>query len=159
MLSAALPLHRLGSQVRKRLDQGCLGGQRQSLVSVSWRSISGLCFEQSIHSWRDVGVLAGKQQSIPGPCSPKYRGKQDVVTTSASGTIWRDFKHSCCLWGDCQYLHQLSWKSVTPLSSPRGRLLCENLHLPLGCFFFHCSVELQPFPALDLQLGTDMLLP
>lgn len=30
-------------------------------------------------------------------------------------------------------------KSVTPLPSPRRGLLCENLYLPLACYFLHCS--------------------
>ena len=82
-----------------------------------------------------------------------------MIITSASDATWKDFKHSHCLWGYCQYIHWFSWKSTTPLPSPRGGLLCENLHLPLACCFFHRSEGLQPFPAPDLQLGTDSLLP
>lgn len=57
-----------------------------------------------------------------------------------------------------QYIHHLSWKLATLLPSPRGSLPCEHSRLTVACCYFHCSEGLQPFPALDLLLGTSTVL-
>lgn len=57
-----------------------------------------------------------------------------------------------------QYIHHLSWKLATLLPSPRGSVPCEHSRLTVACCYFHCSEGLQPFPALDLLLGTSTVL-
>lgn len=138
------------------LAQVCLGCQRQGSVSVSWRSISGLCIKQFMERCRSCGSKSAKH---PWPLEHK-RWRQISCDNKQCFRCYLKGTPTPLLSLRRLAMHSsVLLKSVTPLPSPRSGLLCEIIYLPLACCFLHCSEGPQPFPALDLQPGTDTLLP